>query len=129
MASESRAARAFLDEWAAATLARDAERAADLFLRDPPAVVTFSDGVRSLDWLDTRLRLQRDLTRVAMERVEVHDVLVAEPADGVTVVTFDYDMHVRDMWGTARVAQRHATFTLVGTKDGLRIASAHFSAA
>lgn len=120
-------ARAFLDAWAAATLARDAERAADLYLRDPPAVVTFSDGSRSLDWLDTRVRLQRDLSRVAIERVEVHDVLAQEPTDGVLVVTFDYDMHVRDMWGTAAVATRHATFTLVPTKDGLRIASAHFS--
>jgi hypothetical protein len=127
MRPSTETAQAFLDRWAEATLARDAERASDLFLRDPPAVVTFSDGARSLDWLDTRVRLQRDLSRVAMERVEVHDVLASEPADGVLVVTFDYDMHVRDMWGTPSVAQRHATFTLVHTKDGLRIAAAHFS--
>jgi ketosteroid isomerase-like protein len=120
----------FLRQWAAAMQARDAERAADLYLRDPAALVTFSDGERSEDWLDVRLRLQRDLERVVVERVEVHDVQVREILDAeALLVSFAYDMQVRDMWGLSSTATRHATLTLVPTKDGLRIAAGHYASA
>lgn len=118
---------AFLARWAGLMEGRDVERHADLFLRDPAPVVTFSDGTRATDWLDVRIRLQRDLERVRIERAEVHDAVVRLLADGVASVSFLYDLHVRDMWGMGTVATRLASFTLVETKDGLRIATAHFS--
>lgn len=118
---------AFLERWAATTQSRDVEHAADLYLRVPPALVTFSDGERSEDWLDIRVRLDRDFAHSIIDRVELHDILVIEPADDVLLVRYGYDLHARDMWGTAKVVTRHATMALVRTKDGLRIASAHFS--
>lgn len=122
-------ASAFLSRWALASQKRDVEAAADLFLRDPAPLVTFSDGQRARDWLDVRVRLQRDLGRNIVERVEVHDLLAEELAGGVVAASFVYDMYVRDVWGMEVVATRLATMTLVETKDGLRIASAHFSIA
>lgn len=119
----------FLARWADLTQARDVERHADLFLRDPAPTVVFSDGQRALDWLDVRVRVKRDLERVHIERVEVHDVLVRVLAEGVVGVSFVYDLHARDMWGVQAVGTRLASMTLVETKDGLRIATAHFSAA
>lgn len=121
--------RSFLHRWARANEARDVEAAADLFLRDPAPLVTFSDGQRVRDWLDVRVRLQRDLGRNIVERVDVHDVLAEELGPGVYGASFIYDLHVRDVWGMAVVATRLATMGLVDTKDGLRIASAHFSVA
>lgn len=118
---------AFLGRWAGTMQARDVEHAADLFLRVPAALVTFSDGERAQDWLDIRVRLERDFARAFIERVETHDVHIVEPADDVLLVSYAYDLHVRDMWGTPKVATRHATMALVHTKDGLRIASAHFA--
>ena len=119
----------FLARWARLMEARNVERHADLFLRDPAPVVTFSDGWRATDWLDVRVRLKRDLERVHIERVEVHDALVRELAEGVVSASFLYDLHVRDMWGMAAVATRMASLVLVETKDGLRIATAHYSLA
>lgn len=118
----------FLARFARLAEGRDVEQHADLYLRDPQPVVTFSDGARATDWLDVRIRVKRDLERVHIDRVEVHDVLVRELAEDVATVSFVYDMHVRDMWGMGSVASRHATMTLVRTKDGLRIAAAHYSA-
>lgn len=128
MRADDRAS-AFLARWAHASQTRDVEAAADLFLRDPAPIVTFSDGQRVRDWLDVRIRLERDLGRNIVERVVVHDVVAEELAAGVLVASFVYDLHVRDMWGMEVVATRLATMSLVETKDGLRIASAHFSAA
>jgi hypothetical protein len=121
--------RAFLARWVETQTSRDTERASDLYLRDPAPVVTFSDGERALDWLDVRVRIQRDLSRVVVENVDVHDVAVRELDDAVALATFEYDLHVRDVWGTPGVAHRRATMTLVQTKDGYRIAAAHFSVA
>lgn len=119
----------FLARWARLTEGRDVERHADLFLRDPAPLVTFTDGARAADWLDVRVRIKRDLERVHIDRVEVHDLHVRDLADGVAMASFAYDLHVRDMWGMASVATRLASMTLVETKDGLRIATAHFSGA
>lgn len=119
----------FLARWARASEARDAEASADLFLRDPAPVVTFSDGERVRDWLDVRVRLQRDFGRAILDRVLVHDVVTTEPADGILTTSFVYDLHARDVWNTAVVATRLASMTLVKTKDGWRIAQAHFSVA
>ena len=123
-----RAVKEFLQRWAKASERRDADACADLFLRDPAPVVTFSDGQRAQDWLDVRVRIGRDFERAILERVEVHEVRAAEVAPDVCVAAFEYDMTVRDVWGVATQATRHATFTLVRTKDGFRIAAAHFAA-
>lgn len=120
--------REFLARWSSTTESRDFEGHADLYLRQPDPMVVFSDGSLMGDWLDVRLRLQRDLERVHVRRVEVHDLVVHALAHEVLAATFQYDMHVRDMWGTDSVARRIATMTFCRTKDGLRIASAHFSA-
>lgn len=119
----------FLQRWADASRRRDVEATADLFLRDPAPVVTFSDGRRAGDWLDVRLRISRDFERAAIERVEVHDVVAQEIAEDVLVTSFVYDLHVRDLWGGGTVATRLGAMTLVRTKDGWRIAAAHFSVA
>lgn len=119
--------RAFLDRWAALAGERDVERYADLYVRDPAPVVTFTDGQRCADWLDVRLRLQRDFERAVIERVDVHDVVSQPLVTGVVGASFVYDLHARDMWGTGFTATRLATLTLLETKDGYRIASAHFS--
>lgn len=120
--------REFLARWAKTSERRDPEANADLYLRDPPPVVTFTDGERAQDWLDVRVRVARDFERAIIERVDVHELASHEVASGVHVATFEYDLYVRDMWGHGQHATRHATMTLVRTKDGLRIASAHFSA-
>ena len=122
-----RAAAAFLDAWSRAQEQRDVERLADLFLRDQP-LVTFSDGERVRDWLDVRVRLERDLARAIIERVEVHDLQIEAPHSDTIVATFAYDITVRDLWGTVVTATRVASMVLVRTKDGLRVAMAHFSA-
>lgn len=116
----------FLARWAAAAEARDADAASDLFLRDPAPVVTFSDGHRVRDWLDVRVRLQRDFERAILGRVAVHDVVAADVTEDVLVTSFVYDLHVRDPWGVETVATRVGSMTLVRTKDGWRIAAAHF---
>jgi ketosteroid isomerase-like protein len=121
--------RAFLRAWVDASVARDAERSSDLYLRDPAPLVTFSDGARATDWLDVHVRLQRDLARTVVERIDVHGIDTHDIADDVLALAYDYDLHVRDVWGTPTVAHRHATMTLVRTKDGLRVATAHFSIA
>ncbi|HUR68559.1 MAG TPA: nuclear transport factor 2 family protein [Candidatus Thermoplasmatota archaeon] len=118
---------AFLGRWVKLTQARDPEHAADLFQRDPAPLVTFTDGQRTHDWLDVRVRLGRDFERAIVERIEMHHLEVRELADGVFAASFVYDVHARDMWGVATVATRLASMTLVTTKDGFRIASAHFS--
>lgn len=119
--------KAFLSQWARSMEARDVERASDLFLRDPSPLVTFSDGERVHDWLDVRVRLGRDFSRVVVERVEISDLVVHEIADGAYVASFHYDLHVRDMWSVAGVVPRLASLAIVLTKDGPRIAQAHFS--
>lgn len=118
---------AFLRRWATTTESRDAERCADLYLRDPAPLVTFSDGERCRAWRDVRARLGRDLARAIVERVEVHHLEVEPLAGDVLAASYVYDMHVRDVWGASVVATRLASLTLVRTKDGLRIATAHFS--
>lgn len=120
---------AFLRRWAAAMERRDAEATSDLFLRDPSPLVTFSDGERAWDWLDVRIRLGRDFERAIVDRVEIHEFRHQDLTSDVLSVAFDYDLKVRDMWGTAAHASRHALMTLVRTKDGFRIAAAHFAAA
>lgn len=119
--------REFLGRWSRTSESRDIEGHADLYLRDPTPLVVFSDGSPMQDWLDVRLRIQRDLERVHVRHVEVHDLTVHDLGADIIAATFQYDMHVRDMWGTDGTARRIATMTLVRTKDGLRIASAHFS--
>lgn len=120
--------RAFLHRWCRLTEERDADRAADLYLRDPHPMVTFSDGARTEDWLDVRVRLQRDFERVFVERVETHDLQVRDLGD-VVLASFAYDIQARDMWGISVTGSRFATLTLVRTKDGFRIAAAHFATA
>lgn len=119
---------AFLARWVRLTELRDAERAADLFQRKPDPLVTFTDGSRAHDWLDVRVRLGRDLERVIIDRVEVHHVEARDIAEDAVATSFVYDLHARDIWGMATTATRLASMTLVRTKDGLRIATAHFSA-
>jgi hypothetical protein len=119
---------AFLARWVATTQARDAEHAADLFQREPAPLVTFTDGQRAHDWLDVRIRIGRDLARAIVERVEVHHVEAREVSEDAIAAAFVYDVHARDVWGTPTTLTRLASMTLVRTKDGLRIASAHFSA-
>lgn len=119
--------RAFVRRWAAMTQARDAERSADLYLRDPAPMVTFSDGERVRDWLDVRVRLGRDLGRHVVDSVEVHHLEAEDLSADTSIVSFVYDLHVRDLWGTPVVATRLASMTLTRTKDGFRIAQAHFS--
>lgn len=118
--------RDFLKRWAGATERRDVEGCADLFLRDPAPVVTFSDGQRAQDWLDVRVRIGRDFERAIVEKVELHALRVEELPGDAVIAAFEYDLTVRDMWGHAQTATRHATFTLTPTKDGFRIAAAHF---
>ena len=119
----------FLARWARAHEVREAEGAADLFVRDPDPLVTFSDGERARDWLDVRVRLVRDLSRAIIERVEVHDIQARALDRDTLICSYLYDMTVRDPWGTSSVATRFASMTLVRTKDGLRIAAAHFAVA
>jgi len=117
----------FLARWVRMTELRDPERAADLFQRDPAPLVTFTDGQRAADWLDVRVRLGRDLQRAIVERLQVHDVEVRELTEDVVAATFVYDLTARDMWGISATVTRLASMTLVRTKDGFRIAAAHFS--
>lgn len=117
----------FLGRWVRVTRARDADRAADLFQRDPAPLVTFTDGARVGDWLDVRVRLGRDLERTIVEDVRVHHLEVLDVSDDVIGASFVYDISVRDIWGTPTTVARLASMTLVRTKDGLRIATAHFS--
>lgn len=119
--------RAFLDRWARTTEERDVERHIDLYLRDPLPLVVFSDGQLVGDWLDLRIRLARDFARVMIRRVEVHDLVVQDLAPDVLSATFQYDLQVRDVWGVDATAHRIASVTFARTKDGLRLAVAHFS--
>lgn len=117
----------FLSRWARLTQAREPERAADLFQRDPPPLVTFTDGQRAHDWLDVRIRIGRDLERAIVERVEVHHIESREISEDSVAVSFVYDVHAKDIWGVGAIATRLGSMTLVRTKDGYRIATAHFS--
>lgn len=117
----------FLERWARLTQLRDPERAADLFQRSPSPLVTFTDGQRTHDWLDVRIRLGRDLERAIVERVEVHHIEARDISDDAVAVSFVYDVHAKDIWGVNAIATRLASMTLVRTKDGYRIATAHFS--
>lgn len=117
----------FLARWVTLTQERDPEHAADLFQRDPAPLVTFTDGQRASDWLDVRVRLGRDLERAIVDRLQVHHLDVRELAADAIAVSFVYDLTARDMWGISNTVTRLASMTLVRTKDGLRIASAHFS--
>ncbi len=119
--------RAFLAQWADTMEERSAQRHADLYLRQPAPLVMFSDAQPVGDWLDLSIRVQRDFERVHIRRVEVHDIVVQDLAPDVLATTFQYDLHVRDTWGTDATAHRIATMTLARTKDGLRIATAHLS--
>lgn len=123
----SREVQEFLEGWARLTQLRDPERAADLFQRAPAPLVTFTDGQRAHDWLDIRVRLGRDLERAIVERVEVHHMEARELGDDAVAVSFVYDIHAKDIWGVTAMATRLASMTLVRTKDGYRIAAAHFS--
>lgn len=122
-----REVREFLARWSATMERRDPDATADLFLRDPSPMVTFSDGERAHDWLDVRVRLGRDFERSIIERVELHNLRANEIAPDVLVTSFEYDLSIRDLWGAAQHATRHAMMTLVRTKDGFRVAAAHFS--
>lgn len=124
-----REVRSFLERWAAAMERRQLEQCADLFLRDPAPIVVFSDGERAQDWLDVRIRIGRDFERAIVDRVEIHELVVRELSETVVLANFEYDLTVRDPWGTSGHVTRHTTMTLVMTKDGWRIGSAHFSAA
>lgn len=117
----------FLARWVRLTQAREPERAADLFQRDPAPLVTFTDGQRTHDWLDVRVRLGRDFERAIVERIEIHHVEAREISEDAIAASFVYDIHARDIWGTPNTATRLASMTLVRTKDGFRIAAAHFS--
>lgn len=119
--------RALLEQWARTTERRDVERHLDVYLRDPMPLVVFSDGALVGDFLDLRIRLSRDFQRVMVRRCEIHDLVVQELSRDVATATFQYDLYVRDVWGTDATALRVATATFVRTKDGFRIASAHFS--
>lgn len=119
--------RDFLDAWCRTTEARDLERHLGLYLREPSPLVVFSDGNAVRDWLDLRIRLARDFQRVMIRRVEVHDLVVHEVGVDAVAATFQYDLHVRDVWGVDATARRIGTITFTRTKDGLRIAAAHFS--
>jgi hypothetical protein len=119
--------RRFLDRWASASAARDPIASAELYLRDPAPLVVFSDGERTADWLDVRVRLERDFARALVDGVDVHDVETRDLGHSVILVSFGYDLHARDMWGVASSIARRATMTLVHTKEGLRIASAHYA--
>lgn len=118
---------AFLARWASLTQERDPERAADLFQRDPAPLVTFTDGQRAADWLDVRVRLGRDLERAIVEAIRVHHLEVRDVSEDAFAASFVYDLTVRDVWGITTTVTRVASMTLVRTKDGLRIAAAHFS--
>jgi hypothetical protein len=117
----------FLTRWARLTQAREPERAADLFQREPAPLVTFTDGQRAHDWLDVRVRIGRDLQRAIVERIEVHHIESRDVGDDAVAVSFVYDVHAKDIWGVGAVATRLGSMTLVRTKDGFRIATAHFS--
>lgn len=117
----------FLSRWVQLTQTRDPERAADLFQRQPAPLVTFTDGQRAHDWLDVRVRLGRDLTRAIVERIELHHLETRDISDDSVAVSFVYDVHARDIWGMPTTAVRLGSMTLVRTKDGFRIATAHFS--
>ena len=117
----------FLARWVALTEGRDPEHAADLFQREPAPLVTFTDGQRASDWLDVRVRLGRDLQRAIVERLQVHHLEVRELTAEAVAISFVYDLAARDMWGMSNTVTRLATMTLVRTKDGFRIAMAHFS--
>lgn len=119
---------AFLARWARVTEAREPELAADLFQRVPAPLVTFTDGQRAHDWLDIRVRLGRDFERAIVDRMEIHHIEARDITEDAIAASFVYDLHARDIWGTAGIATRLASMTLVRTKDGLRIAAAHFSA-
>ena len=119
--------KSFLARWAAAGRARDASASADLYLRDPAPLVVFSDGARTDDWLDVKVRLDKDFARSHIDHVDVHDVDVRDLGDNVLVVSFAYDMSARDAWGLSGSTARRATMTLIRTKEGLRIAAAHFA--
>lgn len=122
-----REVRRFLDRWASASASRDATASAELYLRDPAPLVVFSDGERTDDWLDVRVRLERDFSRALVDGVDVHDVDTRDLGQGVILVSFEYDLHARDMWGVATSLARRASMTLMHTKEGLRIAAAHFA--
>lgn len=117
----------FLARWVRVTSERDPERAADLFQRAPAPLVTFTDGQRAADWLDVRVRIGRDLERAVVDGLQFHHLEVREISDDAVAVSFVYDLSVRDVWGTSNTVTRLASMTLVRTKDGFRIATAHFS--
>ena len=119
--------RRFLDRWAATTASRDVTASAELFLRDPAPLVVFSDGERAQDWLDVRVRLERDYGHAIIEGIDVHDVQARDLGSNVLLVSFGYWMRARDMWGVATTSARRASMTLVRTKEGLRIAGEHFA--
>jgi hypothetical protein len=116
-----------LTRWARVTQAREPERAADLFQRDPAPLVTFTDGERAADWLDVRIRIARDLERAIVDNISVHHLDVREISEDAFAASFVYELTVRDVWGLPSTVTRLASMTLVRTKDGLRIATAHFS--
>lgn len=117
----------FLGRWSRVTQARDVERVADLFERDPSPLVTFTDGQRAHDWLDVRVRLGRDFARAIVDRIEIHHLEARAISEDAVAVSFVYDLTVRDMWSLPATVTRCASMTLVRTKDGFRIATAHFS--
>lgn len=124
-----REVRDFLAKWAATMERRELEASADLYLRDPPPLVTFTDGERAEDWLDVRVHIGRDLERAIIERVEIQDVTSHPVTEDVVAASFGYHVVVRDLWGASTTVARRGTMTLVATKDGFRIAVAHFTAA
>lgn len=121
--------RTLLDEWVQATLARDAAQYADLFMRDNDAVVAWASGEVSHGWHAVYDHALRELyhAKVHIQDVDIEQPRVTLLGEHVMTTVFTYTIHFRDLWGTLNAARRLSTMTLVRTKDGLRIASAHFS--
>lgn len=121
--------RALIDQWVQATLARDAAQYADLFLRDGEAWVAWASGDTSRGWNEVYDHALRELyhAKVHVQRVDVDPPHVVRLTDDALTAAFAYAIHYRDFWGTMHTTHRLATMTLIETKDGLRIASAHFS--
>jgi hypothetical protein len=121
--------RVLLDDWIQATLDRDSAKYSDLFIRDPEPMVTWPGGEVSHGWQAVHDHALRELyhAKVVVEEVDLDEPHVVRITDDAYLTSFEYLVHARDFWGTMHTAPRRATLTLVATKDGLRIASAHFS--
>ncbi len=122
--------RVLLDRWVDATVKRDPQALADLFVRSPDPLVVWPSGEATRGWKDVFAHAQRELyhAKVLVQRVDVHDVIAIDVTADAAEAVFRYDVHATDLWGTSVKASRVATMTFLRTKDGLRVASAHFGA-